>query len=512
LNRNLLRSVLLWPWHAVLLSALPVLQFWQKNFLLLGLDSGLRLLIVGAVTAAGLVALLRVVLGDWGRAGLVAAPVVLVLVKGQAVGPALSAAALAAAVALGLVLARRRCDVGPVTAALNAALLVLVLLPVGVRLRNDAADRGPTRLPPSSHKPAPSLEAARTRPDVYFIMADGLGSPPVLEALFRIDARRLTAGLQRRGARILGAAKANYPQTALSTASLLNLAPVPDLLEIPDTRSRDRRPLARLVADNAVARGFRDAGYRIVTFPSGYPLTRFAGPDARREPALAPDFLELYVLNDGFIPLLQRLLGRPPAAWHNAQHRRRQDYLLDNLGDARRGAKDGEPVFVFAHLLAPHPPFVRGAGGAPVSTGGLFSFGDGNDWLLANPNETVPYAVWWKNQALWTVQRLEEAVDAILAASPEPPVIIIQGDHGPGSRLDWDRPLATDLSERFGIFSAWILPPGLEVALRDDMTAMTTFGALMAALGGRPAPPTQEGLWFARMKHPYEYFPATAGP
>lgn len=512
MKRTSLRPVLLWPWHAVLLAVLPVLQFWQKNFLLLGLDSGLRLMIVGAVTAAGLVALLRVVLGDSGRAGLAAAPVVLVLVMGQAVGPTVSIAALVAALVLGAALHRFRRDVAPVTAALNAALLVLVLLPVGLRLRDDAADRGPTRLPPSSHKPAPSLKGARTRPDVYFIMADGLGSPPVLEALFRLDARRLTAGLERRGARILAAAKANYPQTALSTASLLNLAPVTDLLEIPDTRSRDRRPLARLVADNAVARGFREAGYRIVTYPSGYPLTRFDGPDARREPRVAPDFLELYVLNEGVIPLAQRLLGRPPAAWHNAQHRRRLDYLLDNLGDARRGAAAGEPVFVFAHLLAPHPPFVRGAGGAPVSTSGLFSFGDGNDWLLANPNETVPYAAWWKNQALWTMQRLEEAVDAILAASPEPPVIIIQGDHGPGSRLDWDRPQSTDLTERFGIFSAWILPPGLEPELRDDMTAMGTFGALMAALAGRPAPPAEDGLWFARMKYPYEYLTASAGP
>jgi hypothetical protein len=44
------------------------------------------------------------------------------------------------------------------------------------------------------------------------------------------------------------------------------------------------------------------------------------------------------------------------------------------------------------------------------------------------------------------------------------------------------------------------------------MTALGTFPALFAALFGVPEPPVEEGLWFARMKYPYEYFKATTGP
>lgn len=41
---------------------------------------------------------------------------------------------------------------------------------------------------------------------------------------------------------------------------------------------------------------------------------------------------------------------------------------------------------------------------------------------------------------------------------------------------------------------------------------MATFPALFATLFGEPLPPLEEGMWFARMAYPYEYFEAAAGP
>ncbi|MFO7609801.1 MAG: hypothetical protein R6X35_11515, partial [Candidatus Krumholzibacteriia bacterium] len=417
-----------------------------------------------------------------------------------------------AAAAAAVLLRWRRPDVAPANLALNAALLVLVAFPVGLKLREEAAMD-----PPQPRPGPPAMLATRPLarpglPDVYFILVDGLGQPATVGELFGMRQGTLTDGLRRRGARVLRAARANYPQTGLSLASTLNAAPVPQLLEIPDPRSRDRRPLADLVADSRVERTFRKAGYRLVTYPSGYPLARVGEPDERRRPLVAPNFLEFYVLNDGALPLVLRALGRGPADLQYALHRHRLDYILDHLPEARQGARTDQPVFVFAHLLAPHPPFVWGPGGAPLGSRGLFSFGDGNDWTQANPGETTPYGVFWKHQAAHVMRRLEATVDAILAASPRPPVIIVQGDHGPGSHLHWDHPGRSNLTERFGIFSAWILPPGLEVPLREDMTAMATFPALFSGLFGEPFPVLEEGMWFARMKYPYEYFEATAGP
>ncbi len=507
-----LRRFVRWPWHPLLIGALPVLHFWQRNFRLVPLADGVRFMVLAALLALGLMALLRLVLRDWGRAGLVAAPLMAVLVEGHAMGGTVSAALLAAAAVLLVVLRLRRLDAAPLNAGLNAALLVLVAFPVATKVQAEASIRAPRPRPVFRQ---PLVEQPRPRaglPDVYYLLVDGLGQPATVDALFDIAPGTLTAGLQRRGARVLRFCHANYPQTALSVAATFNVAPLPDLLDIPEVRSRDRRPLAALVGDSRVVRTFRRAGYRVVTYPSGYPLTRFTAPDARRRPRLDPNFLEFYVLNDGVLPLALPLLGRGPADLQYALHRHRLDYIFDHLADARDGADAEQPVFVFAHLLTPHPPFVWGPGGADLGSHGLFSFGDGNDWVNANRGEVVPYGLFWKHQAAWVMQRLERTVDAILAASPRPPVIIIQGDHGPGSQLNWDYPQATNLTERFGIFSAWFLPPGLDVPLRDDMTSLATFPALFAGLFGTPQPDLEEGMWFARMKYPYEYFKATTGP
>ena len=59
------------------------------------------------------------------------------------------------------------------------------------------------------------------------------------------------------------------------------------------------------------------------------------------------------------------------------------------------------------------------------------------------------------------VNRLvEETVSAILARSATPPVIIIQGDHGPGGHLEWGSPDRTCLWERTPILLAYYLPDG----------------------------------------------------
>ena len=59
----------------------------------------------------------------------------------------------------------------------------------------------------------------------------------------------------------------NAGSKALSLAATLNLGYHDDLAGFPTT---NRLPLRRLIADNAVSRAFRNVGYRVVTFGSGF--------------------------------------------------------------------------------------------------------------------------------------------------------------------------------------------------------------------------------------------------
>ncbi len=101
------------------------------------------------------------------------------------------------------------------------------------------------------------------------------------------------------------------------------------------------------------------------------------------------------------------------------------------------------------------------------------------------------------------MKRLAEAVDGIMASSSRDKIIIIQGDHGPGSGLEWEKPDISNHFERFGIFNAWYTSSGQPVPLYDGMTAMNTFPLLFNTFFSAKLPLLEDRLWFARMSRPY---------
>ncbi|MCK7466815.1 MAG: hypothetical protein MZU91_00815 [Desulfosudis oleivorans] len=91
--------------------------------------------------------------------------------------------------------------------------------------------------------------------------------------------------------------------------------------------------------------------------------------------------------------------------------------------------------------MAPHPPFVFGPergsprAGLPVLHGRR----------RPAPRRTIrgpstDYIVRYREQLAFLNTRILDAVDAILDRSAEPPVIVIQGDHGSRAYADFDRP------------------------------------------------------------------------
>jgi hypothetical protein len=70
---------------------------------------------------------------------------------------------------------------------------------------------------------------------------------------------------------------------------------------------------------------------------------------------------------------------------------------------------------------------------------------------------------------------LERTIDTILRRSSRPPVIIIQGDHGPGGHLDWDSPERSCLWERTSILNAYYLPDGGARYLYPAITPVNSF-------------------------------------
>lgn len=501
-----LRRITQFPVYPFLVAALPVIYFYEANFRTLGTGDGFRMVLLYWVLTGLLLGLGRLIWRDVNRAGLVVGPLAVVLFLGARVGGVLTLVFLGLALGLGVLFLRRSIEVGRAAIPLNMALLVLAGLPL---VQTVMASRSQDAPVPTSLFATP-IDLGRSAvgeppPDIYFLLLDGLGQPEFIEREFNLPPEFLAGVLEERGFRVLRKSNACYQQTALSLSSTLNLGYVHDLLDIPDPENADRRVLASLIAENRAVGALKESGYELVTFPSGYPLTRMEGAARRIRPLVSPTFLEYYVIEDGILPLVQPLLGRGPADFSFGLRRHRLEYVFDHLAKARQGIPGEIPVFVFAHIMAPHPPFVFSSTGAGLRSRKTFAFADGSHYYDIHGREGTPYAHLYSDQLTYVMKRLGEAVDDILASSPRPPVIIVQGDHGPGSRLHHERVMYSDHVERFGIFNAWYIPPGLHLELHEGATALNTFPVLFNALFGTNLPRPQDRFFYARMSQPYAH-------
>ena len=74
-------------------------------------------------------------------------------------------------------------------------------------------------------------------------------------------------------------------------------------------------------------------------------------------------------------------------------------------------------------------------------------------------------------------QLVLKAVSGIIERSSQPPIIVIQGDHGPASRWDWDDQKNSDVNERTGILNALLLPGVDTSALDSELSAVNQFSS-----------------------------------
>lgn len=493
------------PVYPFMVASLPLVDFYLGNFRVLGWTDGLRLLSVYFLITAVALIVGRLVWRQTARAALVVAPVLLVVFwGGKLAGPA-SLLILTGSAALGWVIHRHLFDARRWNLPLNMAVLVFLVVPVARIVRAEWRNQPPTPTALAQEVPRLNVQPGTTPPDIYFLLVDGLGQPDFLREHYGLADADFRQVLARRGFQVLPQSHSVYPQTALSVASTLEMGFLQDLLEIPDTKNMDRRVLARMVGRSRVSAALRGAGYAVRTFPSGYPVTRMAQVDRRWEPTWNISFLEYYVLDQSALGLVGRVLGGGPSDLLYEVRRQRLNYTFSRLPRARTGLPDDRPLFVFAHILAPHPPFVFNRDGSPRNPDVRFGFADGSHWRAAHGGHAADYRAAYAGQAAYVLQRLGAAVDEIVARSPRPPVIIIQGDHGPGSELEWEDPAATNVAERFGIGNAWLVPPGMDLALGPDESAVNTFVRLFNGVFDAQLTLLPRRQWFATSSHPFAF-------
>jgi hypothetical protein len=344
-----------------------------------------------------------------------------------------------------------------------------------------------------------SSTGARTRPrpqrDIYYIVLDGMGSPGTLRTAYDVDAAPLVDFLRSKGFHVPDEAHSNYGQTYLSLASTLNMTYLEGLAKAVGSGNVDRRPLHHLIQHNALMRMAHDAGYRVSAIGSDYQATEgVSDVDACLCPRYGLDEIEVAAMS------LTPLAAVPVDKWTFDAHRRK---VLESFSAIERVSQAPGPDFVFAHIIAPHPPFLFGPDGSPRRPRWTkaFSFSDGNHFLGSH----TEYQAGYRDQTRFVLQRLKDVIDGVLARGGPEPIVIVHGDHGPGRELQWESAEQTNIAERFGIFAAYKFPGAVaEPEVRSPINGTRT---LAREYFGAKLPPLPDQSFYSRWSRPYDFVP-----
>ena len=511
------------PVHPVLFAAAFVLSAYVANsvspfamFRPLAVALALTLavwalawLVLRSVPAAALVATGFVALVVFGRqlaqigsniVGLL--PAWQLVLLGLAIGLGVAVAVRIAALSL-----RRPDGLAEWSRGLNFLAVVLTLIIVATGVTNGSAAQSLDDL-----RQGVSLAAAPDRtgvtrqgPDIYVFLLDGHARSDVLAERFDYDDGPFLDALEQRGFEVADAAHSNYMFTQLTMTSMLHMSLLPVPALEPLVRGRPTSTAAReALIENPSFDFLESRGYTTVAFATPYENVSLRKADVFVDQTPMNEF-EQYLLNSTF--LLDAIDAVVPDFVPGMQ-RTAINAIFDEL-PAVAGDRSLGPKLVWAHLMAPHAPFVFGPNGEALDLPVLRRF----DHFAAGMGLTdAEFEQRFAGQTQYTDARTLEAIDAILAASSEPPIIIVFSDHG--SRLrPFDPATATDddLRERFGtLFAAYT--PGREGLYPKDVTPSQIMVNLLNAYFGTDFPQPGAGTFASEISHPFDFTPVREPP
>ena len=345
-----------------------------------------------------------------------------------------------------------------------------------------------------------SFQTVGYAPDIYYIVLDGYARDDVLSDIYGFEGNDFTDFLNEKGFFVAENSSSNYNQTFLSLSSSLNFDYIENVAHVSGNQSNDRTPIYETIYDNKVFSYFKKAGYSIVVVSSGYPGVQIESADLFITGGGNIEEFENALLNMTPIPGLMSIFKIPVIGSFEDQYRERLNNIYYRLGEL----PDWEsPKFVFAHIMSPHPPFLFDDKGGSTTHKKALEFTDGSHLIGRDGISKEDYIVFFGNQTKYVNQKMKSVVDMILTNSSNPPIIIIQGDHGPGSELDWESMENTNLKERFSILNAYFFPGEGKNTLYPFITPVNSFRLILNNYFNTDYEILEDKSYFSTWSRPY---------
>ncbi len=260
-------------------------------------------------------------------------------------------------------------------------------------------------------------------PDVYFFLLDSYARADLLNRAYGFDNSEFINELEQRDFFVAKCSQSNYVRTEISLGSSLNMQYLQGLNDAFTPDSTARRVLWDSLKHSAVRYNFESMGYETVGFATGFAWLDLNDADHFINPPPVSSGMtefEGLFLRTTAARYAQDLGWVDPDTLLGVGFRDRFNNVFDNIDDI---AKMQQPTFSYIHLISPHPPFVFDPDGNPTHPADY--------WNEQRQYPSKLYQKGYLNQLQFLNKKMLEAIDTIVANSETPPIIILQGDHGP---------------------------------------------------------------------------------
>ncbi len=447
-----LRGWLSHPLYPLLFGAYPVLALLAYNVGQIKLEAGWRALLFSILFAGILYLLWKLILGNWYRAAFLSmlwvalffsyGHIYILLVnqwEGIDFTPWMLIGWLLLAVLAVVWATRPKFTFITSVPSLNVIALGLVIVTL-VQISSGFQKRDGHYLG-VDNAPIQELTRPANPPDIYYFILDMYTRADLMQSAYGYDNSGFLRELESRGFYVASCSQSNYTRTELSVASSLNMSYLQGLDAKFVPENLGRRRLWDSLKHSAVRYSLEQMGYRTISFATGFAWSELDDADVFLTPppfgSGMTEFETLFL--DTTLLTETHELGWFDADQIMAQNYRDRHMLVFNSMDDVVNMQG--PKFVYVHLILPHPPFVFGPNGEYTNPANFW-----NEKKIYPPDKLV---AGYKNQVSFLNRKMLEILDTILSGSKTPPIIILQGDHGP-----WLQPNP----QHFYILNAYHLP------------------------------------------------------
>jgi hypothetical protein len=352
-----------------------------------------------------------------------------------------------------------------------------------------------SRLCQLEHPKRSAVHSPNILPSIYYIVLDSYTSNAVFKRYCSYDNSPFLLALKKKGFFVVSRATSNYPRTALSLPSVLNMNyyAVPEIALSAQADALDPQQINWLWQHSKVEQILSAQGYQVIMLKSwAVELASLRAPSDMNayKNFFNSEFnmvlLQMTVLRPWYLQIVSPLL-RAAVLSTFAE--------LENISDI------GGPKFVYAHIMCPHPPYIFGSDGRPINLA---------EGVIGRINQPQLYV----NQVKFINQKMLHAIDKIMSHSRVKPIIVLQGDHGIAGTfypMGLDKTNNAIIKAQFEVLNALYLPKESRKYFYDNLSLVNTFRIIMNTIFHEEKYPLlKDKSFYSTLEQPFDFVDVTS--